>query len=315
VRRRIQSRDHLHGAAVVIDVDTGEVLAAVSYPWPTADDVAGKTLDSDQGSTDRLLDRSRYGLYPPGSIFKLVVAGAALRSNVAAEFTCTRLPDGRVGSYIRGSRRPVRDDLLDTVPHGHVDLHKGLVVSCNAYFAQLAQRLGARPLLDASAVFQIDAARLPTPAGVGGTLPHAGYGQGEVLVSPLKMARVAAAIAAGGVVRPVRWEAAPDDEVAPVQRFLSAPDAAVLSRHMRDVVLSGTGRSLAANPTPIAGKTGTAEVANGRSHSWFVGFAPFGGPRRIAFAVIIENAGYGGQTAAPLAGELVSAARQAGLFR
>jgi peptidoglycan glycosyltransferase len=79
-------------------------------------------------------------------------------------------------------------------------------------------------------------------------------------------------------------------------------------------VTSGTGRALASNPTPIAGKTGTAEVANGKSHSWFVGFAPFGGSRKIAIAVVVENAGYGGRAAAPIAGAVVSAARELGLF-
>jgi peptidoglycan glycosyltransferase len=98
---------------------------------------------------------------------------------------------------------------------------------------------------------------------------------------------------------------------------LSGPDAAVLARDMRAVVVSGTGRALAANPTAIAGKTGTAEVAGGRSHSWFAGFAPYGGSaqRRLAFAVIVENGGYGGRAAAPLAGDLVSAARELGLIR
>jgi peptidoglycan glycosyltransferase len=67
---------------------------------------------------------------------------------------------------------------------------------------------------------------------------------------------------------------------------------------------------------PIAGKTGTAEVANHPSHSWFVGFAPFGGSgRRIAFAVIVENAGYGARTAAPIAGDIVMAAQESGLFQ
>ena len=87
---------------------------------------------------------------------------------------------------------------------------------------------------------------------------------------------------------------------------------------MRDVVTSGTGQSLAANATPIAGKTGTAEVDGGRAHSWFAGFAPYGvsaAPRRIAFAVVIENAGYGARAAAPVAGDLVNAARELGLIQ
>jgi peptidoglycan glycosyltransferase len=136
-----------------------------------------------------------------------------------------------------------------------------------------------------------------------------------VLVSPLKMARVAASIASGGGVRPLRWETGPAATAEPV-RFVSAPAAAQLSRDLRAAVVSGTGRVLAGNSTPIAGKTGTAEVAGGLSHSWFVGFAPYSpSGRRIAFAVLIEHAGYGARAAAPVAGEIVSAAREAGLLR
>ena len=83
---------------------------------------------------------------------------------------------------------------------------------------------------------------------------------------------------------------------------------------MREAVTAGSGKVLASNPTPIAGKTGTAEVARDKSHSWFAGFAPFGGRRKIAFAVLIENAGYGSRAAAPIAGEIVTAARELGLF-
>jgi peptidoglycan glycosyltransferase len=84
---------------------------------------------------------------------------------------------------------------------------------------------------------------------------------------------------------------------------------------MREVVTSGSGRALRSNPTPIAGKTGTAQIDGGPSHSWCVGFAPFGGSRPIAFAVIVEQAGYGGRAAASIAGEVVTAARELGLFR
>ena len=138
-----------------------------------------------------------------------------------------------------------------------------------------------------------------------------------MLVSPVKMARVVAAIARQGRVPQPRWTAGRTPAADAEPRLLSAADAAVLSRYMRDVVLSGTGRTLATNATPIAGKTGTAEVDNGRAHSWFAGFAPYGGPdhHKIAFAVIVENAGYGARAAAPVAGDLVSAARDLGLIR
>lgn len=315
LRTRIEESGHARGAAVLLDVSTGDVLASVSYPWPAAGEQGALHGGEPRDTSERLFDRSRYGLYPPGSTFKLVVAAAALRGSASAKketFACVRLPGGRVGNYVAGSPRPVRDDDLDVSPHGHVDLRRGLVVSCNAYFAQLAMHLGPQPILDAASVFQIDAAAPATAAALKRTLPHAGYGQADVLVSPLKMARVAASIGGGGTVRPVRWITSPEGPSAQPQRFLDPAAATLLSRHMREAVTSGTGRVLGSNPTPIAGKTGTAEVASGKSHSWFTGFAPFGAPDKIAFAVIIENAGYGARAAAPVAGELVTAAREAG---
>ena len=320
LRQRVLAGGGTRGAAVVLDADSGDVLASASFPWPTLQ--AESDAPDDEGAEgesegDRLLDRARYGLYPPGSTFKLVVAAAALRHDLDDRYLCRRLPDGRVGNFIGGARRPVRDDVLDVHPHGEVDLHRGLVASCNAYFAQLAARVGPARLLDAAALFQIDAAAVPTVAGLRPTLPHAGYGQGEVLASPIRMARVAAAVAAGGAVRPPSWEPTSRRDPQAPGRLLSAADSRVLAASMREAVVSGTGRSLARHPVPIAGKTGTAEVNGGRSHAWFVGFAPYGEARarRIAFAVIVENAGYGGRLAAPVAGDIVSAARTLGIIR
>jgi cell division protein FtsW (lipid II flippase)/cell division protein FtsI/penicillin-binding protein 2 len=322
LRDRIEGGGLAHGAAVVLDVDSGEVLASVSYPWPEPDDprrLTDQTDGDDVEARERLLDRVRYGLYPPGSTFKVLVAGAALRAsptNQTATAACIRLPDGRVGNYVRGVPRPVRDDPMDTVPHGKVDLRHALVVSCNAYFAQLAIALGPRPLLDAAAMFQIDLARTATAAGLQPSLAQAGYGQGQVIVSPLKMARVISAVAAHGVVPTVSWIRSTATETPDRERFLSRADAAVLSQYLREAVTAGTGRMLASNATAIAGKTGTAEVQSGRAHSWFAGFAPFGSARhRIAFSVLVEHAGYGARTAAPIAGEIVAAARGIGWFK
>jgi len=321
LRRGIESGGYERGAAVILDVETGDVLASVSYPWPEPADLQQRSaVASGSGLADRLLDRPRYGLYPPGSTFKLLVAAAALRSSRDSQtetFACIRLPDGRVGNYVKGSTRPVRDDPMDLSPHGTVDLHRGLVVSCNAYFAQLALRLGPQPLLDAASMFQIDLCQPPTPAGLRRTLSQSGYGQGQVVVSPVKMARVAAAIGRQGRVPQARWLAGASPVPMEDPQLLTPADAALLSRYMREVVTSGTGRVLATNPTPIAGKTGTAEVADDKAHSWFAGFAPYGGAanHRIAFAVVIENAGYGARAAAPVAGDLVTAARDLGLIR
>jgi cell division protein FtsI/penicillin-binding protein 2 len=135
------------------------------------------------------------------------------------------------------------------------------------------------------------------------------------------MARVAAAVATGGAMPQGRWitdESNP--RTAPPTAVLDSGAAATLGRFMREAVTSGTGRRAAAAAAPIAGKTGTAELASDPSHAWFIGFAPYGAPsgansRKIAFSVLVENGVYGGAAAAPAAAEIVNAAVQLGLIR
>jgi peptidoglycan glycosyltransferase len=319
---------------VVLDPDSGAVLASVSYPWPSparlrgdgasarqvrlrADGASARQADEEsERDVESLLDRARYGLYPPGSTFKLVTAAAALGRNVdlaRTVFTCSRLPDGRVGARLPGWSRPVRDDVLDTHPHGTIDMHGALVHSCNAYFAQLAVTLGPQPLIDCAARLGIALTPSSKPvARVRDTLPQVAYGQADVRATPLRMARLAAAIAASGVLHDARWQ---QTTTPTTNVFLPSAAARLLASDLRDVVTSGTGSSLRHHPWRIAGKTGTAEVDGAASHGWFVGFAPYGpAKKRIAFAIVIEHAGYGGRTAAPVAGEIVTAAGLSGLL-
>ena len=304
-----------HAAAVVIDPATGDLLASVSYPWPS--DTTLGSAESASVDPDALLDRARYGFYPPGSTFKLVTAAAALCQDPHASsltFTCSRLADGRVGAKIAGYSKVVRDDERDSAAHGTIDMNRAIVVSCNAYFAQLAVHVGPQALLEAARAAGIQIARNGSIARVRDMLPQIGYGQADVLASPLRMARVVGAIASDGNIRETRLVAGTPS--AAVHPFLTRTLAGLLARDMRNVVLEGTGRSLRAVPVPIAGKTGTAEVSGRPSHSWFVGFAPYGpAARRIAVAVILENAGYGGSAAAPAAGEIAEAAAALGLAR
>ncbi|HXW08700.1 MAG TPA: FtsW/RodA/SpoVE family cell cycle protein [Vicinamibacterales bacterium] len=297
-------------AAVVLDVETGDILASVSHPWPSEAPPAGRP------AADELLDRARFGLYPPGSTFKLLTAAAALRSDPAARnmrFTCSRLPDGRVGARLAGWRRPVRDDILDRHPHGTLEMGRALTVSCNAYFAQLAVRLGPGPLIEAASLAGLSLARRNAPERVAATLPQVGYGQADVLATPMQMARLAAAIASGGSLREPRIVR--DAPLEPASKLLAPESARLLAGFMRDVVREGSGRSLRDREVAMAGKTGTAEVAGARSHAWFVGFAPAGrATPRIALAVLVEHGGYGGASAAPAAGEIVDAAAASGLI-
>jgi cell division protein FtsI/penicillin-binding protein 2/cell division protein FtsW (lipid II flippase) len=304
------------GAVVVMDSDTGELLASVSYPWPARMPV---TLGTGE-DTPEMLDRARYGLYPPGSTFKVVTAMAALSKNPAlAEQTyeCKRLPDGRVGNFVRGWGRPIRDDVADKSPHGVINMQQGLVVSCNAYFAQLATyNVGAEALLDTANRLGISVANPGTARKLHDALPQAGYGQGQVVVTPLQMARVAAAIAAGGNMPYGQWVI--DESNARVEApkpILNAANAETLARYMRLVVTSGTGRTVSRAKPAIAGKTGTAEVHDAQSHAWFIGFTPYQGRKRAAFAVIVENGQYGGSAAAPIAAEVVTALNELELLK
>jgi len=192
-------------------------------------------------------------------------------------------------------------------------MNRAIVVSCNAYFAQLGTyKVGPEQLLDTAKRIGISIANPPTVKNLTPQMPQVSYGQGQVVVSPFQMVRVASAIAAGGMLPEGRWVT--DDSNLrnqPAQQLLTANLADLLAKDMRGVVTSGTGRVLSKILPEIAGKTGTAELATAPSHAWFIGFAPYdNASRRIAFAILAENGRYGGTAAAPVAGELVVAAQQ-----
>jgi cell division protein FtsW (lipid II flippase)/uncharacterized membrane protein YgcG len=368
-------------AAVVLDAETGDLLAAASYPFPPRLPVDAAPAASGAGAAGgnggvggagggngsggnggnggagagtgaggALVDRARYGIYPPGSTFKVVTALAALRKDpglATKTFECKLLPEGRTGNRVRG--RLVRDDPTVTKPHGTVNLDKGIRHSCNAYFAQLATYgVGAEALLKTALLFGIPVARPNTARALESALPQAAYGQGQVIATPLQMARVAATVADQGRMPEVRWiqaeegarrlqpataatagtgtaaagpaasgPATPSAGAAPAMPVLDAAETEIIARAMRGVVTEGTAAAfLSGVQPPMAGKTGTAEVQDKKSHSWFIGFAPYGaGGRRLAVAVIVEHGGYGGRLAAPAAGEIVRRAAALGLLR
>jgi cell division protein FtsW (lipid II flippase)/cell division protein FtsI/penicillin-binding protein 2 len=308
------------GAAVVLDPATGDLLAAVSFPQPVLN---GVPQPGDEANP--WLDRARYGLYPPGSTFKVVTAMAALRKDMQLAhrtYQCIRLPDGRVGNYLKGSSRPIRDDIEDKAPHGTLDLERGLVVSCNAYFAQLGTYdVGADALWTTASALGIATAWPNRAEQLKKSLPQSSYGQGQVVASPFQMARAAATVASGGSMPQGRWITdETNTRTTEPREVLSADAATLLGRFMREVVTAGTGRRAGAASAPVAGKTGTAELADAPSHAWFIGFAPYGaasgtGGRKIAFAVLVENGVYGGTAAAPAAAEIVNAAVKLGLVQ
>lgn len=214
---------------------------------------------------------------------------------------------------IAGWNRPIKDDIGDHA-HGTIDMERAIAVSCNAYFAQLGVHdVGAKALADTAAVMGISTGTLPE---LRKSLPFSAYGQGEVLITPFKMARVAATIAAGGRMPQGRWSS-DDARGEPPASVVSPAQAGFLARAMRRVVTEGTARrAMAGTEVSFAGKTGTAQLDAGQPHSWFTGFAPYDGDptHRLAFAVLVEHGGYGGRIAAPIAREVAEAAKTLGLL-
>jgi cell division protein FtsW (lipid II flippase)/cell division protein FtsI/penicillin-binding protein 2 len=318
LKAALQKAGQDKGSIVVLDPATGELLAAVSYPLPPIGPGDAVPEEAGEDAANPYLDRARYGLYPPGSTFKVVTAMAALRNDpqlAKQTYSCIRLPDGRVGNYLHGSSRPIRDDIEDKSPHGTIDMERAVIVSCNAYFAQLGTyNVGAQHLFDMGSLLGISMAAPATAQQLRKSLPQSSYGQGQVVASPFQMARVAAAVANGGQMPQGRWIADESNDRTQAAQAVIGPDvAATLGRYMREVVTQGTGRSASGAAVQIAGKTGTAELADAPSHAWFIGFAPYPAGKRIAFAVLIENGQYGGTYAAPTAAALVNAAQSLGL--
>jgi len=298
--RHLQRKGLQKGALVIMDPDSGDLLTMVSRP----------AQDS--------LDRPRYGQYPPGSTFKLVTAMAALRLDPELKrksFHCGPLGDGRVGAWVRGWNRPIRDDVKDHA-HGTLQMRQAITVSCNAYFAQLGVfGVGAKGLDEMAKLLEINDGPLKD---LKHDLPFAAYGQGQIVITPFKMARVASTVAAGGRMPQGRWVIGDGNGRQDAAReVLSADAAGFVAEAMRSVVTGGTGRAaMQGEEIAVAGKTGTAQVASGEPHSWFAGFAPYGAAaHRIAFAVVVEHGGYGARAAAPVARELVDAARELGIIQ
>jgi cell division protein FtsI/penicillin-binding protein 2 len=304
LERRLRTAKREKGAVVVMNAQTGDLLAVVSLPAPAA---------GTRGTPDELLDRARYGQYPPGSTFKLVTAIAALRNDpelTAKTFQCKSF-GGRGGAQIPGWRRTIRDDVGDPA-HGKLAMRQAITVSCNAYFAQLGVfSVGADALRDTLHLLELPDA---DPVELKAMLPFAAYGQGPILATPFKLARVAATIADGGLAPRGHWLLENAGEQTPAA-IVPPATAAFLADAMRSVVTNGTARrAMKGARVTIAGKTGTAQLDEGQPHSWFAGFAPYDSEPsgRVAFAVIVEHGGYGGSLAAPIAKEIVEAAADLG---
>jgi peptidoglycan glycosyltransferase len=305
-------------AGVVLDPRTGAVLAIAAVPAfdPNTLDRDWARLLHDPASP--LLDRSTDGLYPPGSTFKIVTAADGLDAGIVTPATVFHDAGGlKVGNFT------FRNDQGEVT--GTQTLTGAFALSSNVDFGALALQIGADRWFDdaqrwgfgQSLEFDVPAARdrLPARDDVSpSVLAQLGFGQASLLVTPLRMALVAATIADGGrTPRPylVRSIAGADTRLATRPEQLAAPIGSDVAAEVRDmmvaVVQHGTGTVATLPGVTVAGKTGTATNPHGPAHSWFVCFAPAASPR-VVVAVIVENVGYGASFAAPIARDVLRVA-------
>ena len=310
VRDKRTRRPKNRGAMVVLDVQTGGVLASVSLPTFNPENLKPpgmRTLSANLNGDSPLLNRATSGFYPPGSTFKIVTAAGLLHNNKAdltvdCNHVATNIHWTAGGKTF--ARRRIIDDEGDAA-HGATDLTRAVAQSCNVYFGRAGIVLGPDLLRQNAETFGFS--HLPPPAQWNAELPDLAYGQGPMLASPMEMAGVAQIVANSGIKQSPTFLLA---DTPAAQKILSPDEAARLSQMMRAVTQSGTASGrFSGLPYAVAGKTGTAQngIGDKVAHSWFIGFAPADKPK-IAFAVIVENGGYGASVAVPLARRVVQAA-------
>lgn len=313
------------GAVLLMDLKTGGILAAVSNPGfdPNIFVSPGRMnerLNVIGSSEKKLLDRSFNGLYPPGSIFKLVTTMAALESGVITPHTTFNCP-----GYFRldARSRPLKCWFHEG--HGPVDLYTAIERSCNVYFCHVGRLLGEKRLADYARKLGFGSAvslEIPT---AGGLVPDAEWkklargekwyqgetvafaiGQSYLLVSPLQILRLVSVIAKDGVI--VEPTLLLNQEREERRLEFKKETFRALKQGMLQAVSSnrGTGQLARVNFAKLAGKTGTAQAPPGESHAWFGGFFPYENPE-IAFVVFMERGKSGGFGAAQMAKKVIHA--------
>ena len=337
---RAKTAQGRRGGAVVMDIQTGALKVAASWPSYDPNEVApqqgekgGKRLeqlDKGNGVIKPLVDNAMSQTFPPGSSFKTVTTAAAMQE-LGIDSSST-VQTGQL--ILPESGRPLPNSHDSGSCAGTAPLRGAFAESCNTSFGKMALDMGIQQLSESAAKFgfgkrievepdmQSAESDVPvsytgpdgktTPTGQDGTA-RSGIGQENVRATPLQMAMVAAAVANGGkimdpyVVEKVRakdqselYSAEPKEFARP----LTKDQAEQLQDMMRAVVTEGTAKNL--QGMRIAGKTGTAEQGSGNPNArWFVGFSPVENPR-YAFAVMTEGPGSGGGDAGPIAGGIMA---------
>jgi penicillin-binding protein 2 len=329
------------GAIVVIDPNTGEVLALASWPTidpndfvPSISEEKFKKIESDPNIP--MLPRAYRSAYPAGSTFKVFVGVAGFESraiNPTDEFDCPSAL--QVGNMVFRNWRKTDG--------GDLNFRQALTQSCNTWFYQVGQKIGARNLVNWAQKLGLGTrtgillngeaeGRIPTDSYMvqtyhrhflAGDVANFSIGQGDILISPLQMAQAMATVANGGILyqtRIARQVQTLNNEVVYVYGprakdilKLGPVTLEELRQAMMSVVSSanGTGGAAELKNIKVAGKTGTAQWGpkkKERTAAWFAGFAPADAPK-YAFAALYESApgekAHGGAVAAPMIGDLL----------
>lgn len=329
-----------NGAIVVMELDTGRVLAMASNPhfdpnafnsnYYNSSFLLQEYYKSDQKSP--FLNRATQGLYPLGSVFKVITMAAALETGefeiddtYDCEYFFDELPGVRLNDWTYDHF--LEDD--ETLPSGILTLSEGLMRSCNPYFwhiglqlyrngyeeaiAEMARGFGLGDLTGIESLEE-EPGNIPVPGSELDATNQA-IGQGDTLVTPLQVARFMAALGNGGTlyrpqfvesIRSASGEELFSFEPEAVDELpISGSTLTAITNAMVEVVENPRGTAyyrIRGLSIPVAGKTGTAESGSGESHAWFAGFTNNQNENKpdIAVVVIAENAGEGSDIAAPI---------------
>ncbi len=317
------------GAGVVIEADTGKVLAMTSKPDYNPNTAAKdwKALSELSDSKSKLINRATVGLYPPGSTFKVLTALEYINENKSYskfKFDCS-------GNYTVDGESIA---CFDHISHGMEDLKAAFAKSCNGAFGSIGMELDKKKytelaekfLFNKDISFDFSVAKssfvLDENSDTEEVL-HTAIGQGKTQISPLHNALIAAAIANNGVLmkpytvsrvttfdgKRIIRENMP--EMA--DRLCSRKKAGVLKDLMEAVVKEGTAKKLSWLGLNIYGKTGTAEYTKEdgtkSDHSWFMGFGEKNG-KKIAVSIIVEGENRGGYSGTDAAAKVFGSWKQ-----
>lgn len=323
-------RRGFRGSLVALDVNTGEVLALVSWPsydnnWfipPTRnEEIKDLFQDTPENKTRaRAVNRATAAMYPPGSVIKIFMSLAGLDSGA--------ISPAHLEHCAWGATSPYGHKMCEGV-HYDVDLQKAIQRSCNIFFYNLGVRMGIDKMHEYLTRYGLgrttdiecgdSAGLVGSPGWKRARFNQTWYpaetedmaiGQGFLTVSPLQVARFMAAVANGGklypssLVKTVNGE--PAQHAAPENLRFDTTSLQLVRRGMYLVTHQEGGTAFRSGISEFGavGKTGTAQVQGKEPHAWFAGYAPFENPK-IAFAVVVENAGHGGDVAAPIAKEFL----------